>query len=127
MQAEYFLILVPVCIVNVLLLLWFIGKINEIASSLRTIAKYSRRTALALPLTTGQAKLINASFTAIDLIAILEKQGAKLRVVAVDVFGGASQNELKIDHSETVDPEVLKLAFAQDWRIIEILTKRTAS
>lgn len=114
------LVVVIVGMANLILLIWFVYSVNKINASLVTIAIYQRRTALALPLTSGQAKLINRSFTPIELIAVLQKQGAVLRIEGHD-FEGITRYSLKIDQNRAVDPEIVDLAFLWENAILEVL------
>lgn len=129
MSQEFLIIVI---IVNLLFLTWFISTMHrirdaaeEIARYSREIARYSRRTALSLPLTQGQAKLINRGFTLEELMTLLEKQGAKLRVIErqgpeVDVRFGS----LCIDNRECVDPELVGLLMNMEHEAVLSLWKR---
>jgi hypothetical protein len=127
------LLLIAVAVANLIFLVWFIVSINRIKEELRQIAANTRRTALALPLTTGQAKLINRSFTAAELVSLIEKQGGKPRVERQERFGGADQEGgyggvgfevVVIQNRGALDPELVTLAASCEKEIIAILKAR---
>ena len=124
-QAIDPIVLVVVGVANLVLLIWFIVSVNRINDQLRVIAAYCRRTALSLPLTSGQAKLINRGFTTAEIVALLEKHGAKL-----SVRKGVSDIEsrvfwsLDIGNSEALDPELVALLRERSQEAVEFLSQR---
>jgi len=102
-------ILLVIAGVNLALLIWFIISINGIRAELREIAAYTRRTALALPLTSGQAKLLNRSFTPAELVAVVEKQGGRIRIERLESFQGIMVDVVVIDNRGGMDPELAGL------------------
>ena len=117
-------ILILIAGVNLALLIWFIVSINSIKTELRQIAAYTRRTALSLPLTSGQAKLINRSFSPAELVAIVEKQGGRLRVVSREDDNGAIYEVLAFENQGGLDPELVSLV---DFRARDVILHLKAS
>lgn len=126
-----------VAIADVVFLIWFMLTLNRINKSLdflREIAAYTRRTALSLPVTQGQAKLINRSFTTAEVVALLEKNGARLTVVerqfdqvdfdGTGLVGKRTYSELKIENTACLDPELVGFLRQREKEAIELLRQR---
>jgi hypothetical protein len=119
-------VLIVVGVANLVLLIWFIVSVNRINERLRIIAVYCRRTALSLPLTAGQAKLINRGFTTTEIVALLEKHGAKLSVREESgvMEGGPVFRALVIANPEALDPELVALLQERSQEAVEFLLQR---
>ncbi len=113
-------LVIMIGIANLVLLIWFIVSINRIKEELIQIKDYTRRTALALPLTSGQAKLINRAFTVDESVAIVEKQGGTFRIIRNMDYA----TTLVIDNDAAVNPELVTLVDEWKVRIIKFLRKR---
>ena len=123
MTVEFQILIV---VLNIFMFIWFVVTMNQIKSAVKEIARYSRRVAISTPLTQGQMKLINKSFSAKDLVVLLEKNGAELEIMEVveahyeEDMGPTTISKLKIHNPEIIDPELISLLSDKEKEVIEI-------